>query len=215
MERKIVTVTVLQATLGIVVVVAGFAAEATKAKRSQVRLVYYGHVPECHYPSSPAVGLAIAGAVALVLARTIVNSTTADCCLCCQPLPKMPKIGLVCMVITWITYFIAVVLFFVGAQLSLINSVQTDINGALYCYYAMSGLFSAAGIMGLMSVLLGLIYYFLYTLAQRREAAEKLCVGLELKKLTIPDGKKPPTISVGMKPQVSSQKHLDSSLLLV
>ncbi|MFS7927428.1 hypothetical protein Hanom_Chr04g00308991 [Helianthus anomalus] len=71
----------------------------------------------------------------------------------------------------------------------------------------MSGLFSAAGIMGLMSVLIGLIYYFLYTLAQRRAAAEELLVDLELKKLTIVDGKKPPTISVGMKPQVSSQKY--------
>ncbi|MFS7927431.1 hypothetical protein Hanom_Chr04g00309021 [Helianthus anomalus] len=60
--------------------------------------------------------------------------------------------------------------------------------------------------MGLMSVLLGIIYYFLHVLTLHR-ATLKVCVDLELKKPTIADGKKPLTISNGMKPQVPSQKQ--------
>ncbi|MFS7927432.1 hypothetical protein Hanom_Chr04g00309031 [Helianthus anomalus] len=70
-------------------------------QKSQIRLVYYGLVPECHYPSSPSMGLAIAAVVVLMLTRSIVNSITGDIRSCCQPLPNMHKIGQVCIVIPW------------------------------------------------------------------------------------------------------------------
>ncbi|KAM0069866.1 hypothetical protein Hdeb2414_s0001g00006601 [Helianthus debilis subsp. tardiflorus] len=73
-------------------------------QRSQITVEYYGLEPiepKCHYPSSPAMGLAIAATVALLLARTIITSTTGGCCSCCKPLPSMPKFGRVCIVISW------------------------------------------------------------------------------------------------------------------
>ncbi|KAJ0716417.1 putative modifying wall lignin-1/2 [Helianthus annuus] len=78
-----------------------------------------------------------------------------------------------------ITSFIAVILFIAGAKLSTQHSVEMD-NGWYYCYTVRPGVFSAASIKGFMSVLLGLVCYFLYVLARRR-AAEK-GVDLELEK---------------------------------
>ncbi|XP_076886792.1 uncharacterized protein LOC143536755 [Bidens hawaiensis] len=200
MRCKTILVGILVATLGIAVAVAGFAAEATRVKRSQLKLVFDGLEPECEYPSSPAMGLAIAATMALVLARVIITSATVGCCSCCIPTPNGPIFGRVCIVISWITSSIAVILFIAGAKLSSQKDVKTDTDGVYYCYTIKPGVFSAAGIIGLVSVLLGLIYYFLYVL-DRSRAAKKPEVDLELEKQQVIDGNKP-TISDGTKPQM-------------
>ncbi|MFS7927434.1 hypothetical protein Hanom_Chr04g00309051 [Helianthus anomalus] len=92
-----------------------------------------------------------------------------------------------------------------SAKLSSQNTVKGNINDAYYCYILNPGVFSAAGIVGLVSVLFSLIYYILYVFDQHR-AAKKSEVDLELEKPPVTDVKKP-TISDGMKPQVPSQKH--------
>ncbi|KAK1419098.1 hypothetical protein QVD17_28256 [Tagetes erecta] len=213
MESKTILISIVLAALGIAAAVAGFAAEATKVKRSQLKVVYVGLEPVCEYPSSPAMGLAIAATVALVIARTIITSTTGGCCSCCQPIPNAPKFARVSIVISWITSSIAVILFIAGAKLSSEKGVELESNGVYYCYTVKPGVFSAAGIMGLVSVLLGLVYYFIYVLAQAR-AANKSRADLELEKPPVTDGKKPsitdgqkPTINDGLKPQVPLQKH--------
>ncbi|KAK9067996.1 hypothetical protein SSX86_012107 [Deinandra increscens subsp. villosa] len=190
MEIKTVLVSVFVAALGIAVAVAGFRAEATKVKKNEPTLVWVGLEPECEYPSSPAMGLAIAATVVLVIARAIITSTTGGCCSCCvRSIPNGPKknCGRVCIVISWITSSIAVILFLVGAKLSSQNSAATMIDGEYVCYTVRSGLFSAAGIIGLVSMLLGLVYYHIYVLG--RSGAPD--ADLELEGQTITDGKKP------------------------
>lgn len=82
--------------------------------------------------------------------------------------------------------------------------MKRDSDGVYYCYTIKPGVFSAAGIIGLVSVLLGLVYYFLYVW-DRSHAAKKPALDLELEKQAVTDGKKP-TISDGSTPQVPSQK---------
>ncbi|KAD2145555.1 hypothetical protein R6Q59_015363 [Mikania micrantha] len=214
MEIKTTTVSVLVAALGIGAAIAGFVAEATKVKRSQLKVVYVGLEPVCEYPSSPAMGLAIAATVALVIARAIITSTTGGCCSCCQPIPKGPKMfARLCIVISWITSSIAVILFLAGAKLSSQKGVERESNGDYYCYTIKPGVFAGAGIIGLVSVLLGLVYYLLYV-SGRNGATEKASEDLELEKPSIAQGKnltmtddKKPSVTDGMKPQVSLEKH--------
>ncbi|XP_076932494.1 uncharacterized protein LOC143598059 [Bidens hawaiensis] len=198
MRCKTILVGILVASLGIAVAVAGFGAEATRVKRSQLKLVFDGLEPECEYPSSPAMGLAIAATMALLLARVIITSATVGCCSCCIPTPNAHIFGRVCIVISWITSSIAVVLFIAGAKLISQKDVKRDTDGVYYCYTIKPGVFSAAGIIGLLSVLLGLVYYFLYVW-DRSSAAKEPALNLELEKQAVTDGKKP-TISDGSTP---------------
>ncbi|KAJ0716423.1 putative modifying wall lignin-1/2 [Helianthus annuus] len=145
---------------------------------------------ECDdYSSSPVVGIAIAAIVALVIARTIITATTGGCCMCCRT-PNISTFARVCIVISWITSSIAVILFIVGAKVSGEKGGEIDVNGVYNCYTLRPGVFRAAGIIGLVSVLLGLVYYLLYVLARSR-AAEKSGVDLELEKPPVTDFKEP------------------------
>ncbi|KAF5774875.1 putative modifying wall lignin-1/2 [Helianthus annuus] len=167
--------------------------------------INYGLRPFCDYPSSPAVGLAIAGAIALVLARIIITVTTDGCCSCYQRTPNEPICAQFFLIISWITSSIALILFIAGAKLISQNTAKGSINDGYHCYILNPGVFSAAGIVGVVSVLFSLVYYILYVFDQHR-AAKKSEVDLELEKPPVTDVKKP-TISDGMKPQVPSQKH--------
>ncbi|MFS7888507.1 putative modifying wall lignin-1/2 [Helianthus anomalus] len=190
MEIKTVLVSLVLAALGIAVALAGFAAEALKPKKSQLKVVYHGLDHECDYPSSPVMRIAIAAVVALVIARTIITATTGGCCSCCRPIPSASKFARLCIRISWFMSIVAVILFIVGAILSGEKGVEIDVNDVFYCYTLRPGVFGAAGIIGLVSVLLGLVYYFVYLLARSR-AAEKSGVDLELEKPHVTDVKKP------------------------
>ncbi|KAI3691728.1 hypothetical protein L6452_31530 [Arctium lappa] len=213
MARKTILVSILLVVLGVAAVVAGFAAEATRVKKSDIKVEYYGgYAPTCEYPSSPAMGLALAATAALVLARIIVTSITGGCCSCCRTI-NLPKLARVCIIVSWITSFVAIVLFLGGAKLSSKKGVEMEADGVYYCYTVRPGIFLGAGIMGLVGVLLALVYYHLY-ISAANNATETSGVELELeappindvKKPQISDGKKPP-ITDGKRPPMPLQKR--------
>ncbi|PWA62851.1 hypothetical protein CTI12_AA358450 [Artemisia annua] len=127
MERKTITVCIIVVVLGVAAAIAGFAAESTKVKRSQITVVYVGYIPDCEYPSSPSMGLALAATVAIVLARAVITSATGGCCSCCQSI-SLSILARICIVISWITSFVAIVLFLQGARLSSMRGAERGID---------------------------------------------------------------------------------------
>ncbi|PWA34241.1 hypothetical protein CTI12_AA621020 [Artemisia annua] len=112
-----------------------------------------------------------------------------------------------------ITSFVAIVLFLQGARLSSMRGAERGIDGEYHCYTVRPGIFSGAGIMGLVSVLLAIVYYINYASA-KHGAAKTSEVDLELEAPSTMDGKKPPItdamkppITDAMKPPVPMQKH--------
>ncbi|KAI3828849.1 hypothetical protein L1987_02959 [Smallanthus sonchifolius] len=96
---------------------------------SQLKVIYVGFEPVCEYPSSPAMGLAIAATVALVIALAIITSATAvvvRVAILSLTDPNFP--------ISWITSITVVIMFLAGAKLSSLKGVEEDINGVYYCY---------------------------------------------------------------------------------
>ncbi|KAG7973901.1 hypothetical protein I3843_06G019200 [Carya illinoinensis] len=69
--------------LGMVSFAAGFAAEFTRVKASQVRITRFSG---CVYPSSPAMVLGLVAAVALLMAQIIINVSAG--CGCCKRSPR-------------------------------------------------------------------------------------------------------------------------------
>ncbi|KAI3681994.1 hypothetical protein L2E82_50304 [Cichorium intybus] len=197
MESKTITVCVIVGILGLAAAIAGFAAEATKVKKSQGRVVDDGYERYCEYPSSPAMGFAIGATVALVLARAIITSASGGCCSCCQTIPNLPAFARVCVVISWITTSVAVILFIAGAKLSTQKSLEMEVNGVYYCYTIRPGVFVGAGVMGLVGVLLAIAYYLFYVSA-KNGTAKASGVERELEAPPVTDVKKPP---------VASRKH--------
>ncbi|MFS7924074.1 hypothetical protein Hanom_Chr03g00268361 [Helianthus anomalus] len=80
MKGKVVAMSAIVAVLGIISAVAGFVAEATKVKLSEVRIEQFS----CVYPSSPALGLGILAAIFALITR-IVLLVLVGCCCCCRP----------------------------------------------------------------------------------------------------------------------------------
>ncbi|KAL5568165.1 hypothetical protein UlMin_024740, partial [Ulmus minor] len=75
MEKKVLLV----GFLGLLSAAAGFGAETTKIKASQVEFVY---TTQCVYPRSPAKALGLVAAIALMVAKIIINASTG--CFCCK-----------------------------------------------------------------------------------------------------------------------------------
>ncbi|CAI9291228.1 unnamed protein product [Lactuca saligna] len=80
-------------------------------------------------------GFAIGATVALVLARTIITSAGGGCCSCCRTIPDLAKLARVCIVISWITSSVAVILFIAGAKLSTQKEVAMDVNGVFLLWH--------------------------------------------------------------------------------
>lgn len=83
--------------------------------------------------------------------------------------------------------------------------MEKKIDGEYYCYTVRPGIFSGAGIIGLLSVLLALVYYLFYVSATNG-TTKKSGVELELEAPPITEGKKP-SINDGKKQPVPSPKH--------
>lgn len=58
---------------------------------------------ECRYPTSPALGLGLTAAIALMIAQIIVNIATG--CVCCRKGPHQSSadwtLALTCFVVSW------------------------------------------------------------------------------------------------------------------
>ncbi|RXI08162.1 hypothetical protein DVH24_022306 [Malus domestica] len=112
MERKVLLVCSAVGLLGLLSAATGFAAEGTRIKGSQVQFVSN---TQCEYPRSPALGLGVTAAVALMLAHIIVNVSTG--CICCKRSPHPTNsnwtVALFCFVFScFLPFLLLLFLFF-------------------------------------------------------------------------------------------------------
>ncbi|CAL5364703.1 unnamed protein product [Camellia sinensis] len=173
MERKVIVVCSVVGFLGLLCAVTGFAAEATRIKDQVLDMVMDYHAKRlgsqvqsdssstCNYPSSPAFGLGLTAALALMVAQIIINVTTG--CICCRRGPHQSNsnwtVALICFVVSWFTFVIAFLLLLTGAALNDQHGEETMYFGNYYCYVVKPGVFAGAAVLSLASVILGIAYY--------------------------------------------------------
>ncbi|GLT28364.1 hypothetical protein SLA2020_073370 [Shorea laevis] len=165
MERKVVVICGVVGLLGLLSAATGFAAEATRIKASAVT---FTSSTQCSYPSSPAFGLGLTAAVALLIAQIIINGSTG--CICCKRSPEPWNSNwtraLICFVTSWFTFVIAFLLLLTGAALNDEHGEETVYFGNYYCYVVKPGVFSCGALLSLASVTLGILYYLTLNLAK-------------------------------------------------
>ncbi|KAF5816168.1 putative modifying wall lignin-1/2 [Helianthus annuus] len=147
--------------LGLICAAAGFAAELTRVKSSQMKIVD----GKCVHPSNPVMGLAITAAVAMILLRVVVRVATGSGYACCRTRPDVPKLIRYCIFIAWLLSFAAVGQFIAGAHLCNRKDLQLTLAGES-CYALKPGLFSTAAIWALVSMGLTLFYYLVIASAE-------------------------------------------------
>ncbi|KAL3521746.1 hypothetical protein ACH5RR_019895 [Cinchona calisaya] len=162
MERKAVGVCCAVGFLGLLSAATGFAAEATRIKGDQVK---FSSPDVCIYPRSPAMGLGLTAAMALMIAQIIINVTTG--CICCKRGPHQGntnwKLALLCFIVSWFTFVIAFLLLLTGAALNDQHGEENMYFKYYYCYVVKPGVFAGAAVLSVASVTLGLIYYVTLT----------------------------------------------------
>ncbi|PQM41252.1 uncharacterized protein Pyn_13349 [Prunus yedoensis var. nudiflora] len=158
MERKVLLVCCAVGLLGLLSAATGFGAEKTRIKGSQVQFV---STTQCEYPRSPALGLGVTAAVALMVAQIIINVSTG--CICCKRSPQPSNsnwtVALFCFVVSWFTFVIAFLLLLTGATLNDQHDVESMYFGNYYCYVVKPGVFAGGAALSLASVVLGIVYY--------------------------------------------------------
>ncbi|WRX24502.1 DESIGUAL/Modifying wall lignin-1/2 - like 7 [Theobroma cacao] len=139
MERKAIVLCNVVGFLGILSAVTGFAAEATRIQASQVKFI---SPTQCQYPRSPALGLGLTAAVALLIAQIIINSATG------------------------FTFVIAFLLLLTGSALNDQHGEESVYFGNYYCYVVKPGVFAGGAVLALASVTLGIFYYLTVNMAK-------------------------------------------------
>ncbi|KAL3650618.1 hypothetical protein CASFOL_007021 [Castilleja foliolosa] len=168
MERKVIVVCCVVGFLGLLSAVTGFAAEAKRIKGDQVQIT---SPSECVYPGSPALGLGLTAAVALMIAQIIINVATG--CICCRKGSHQSNsswtLALICFVVSWFTFILAFLLFLTGAALNDQHSEENFYLGYYNCYVVKPGVFAGAAVLSLTSVVLGIVYYLTLTSAKKSD----------------------------------------------
>lgn len=166
MERKVVLICCIVCLLGVLSAATGFAAEGTRIKASQV--TFTSTSSQCSYPRSPALGLGLTAAVALMMAQIIINGSTG--CICCkrspQPWNSNWTKALICFIISWFTFVLAFLLLLTGAALNDQRGEESVYFGNYYCYVVKPGVFSGGAVLSLASITLGILYYLTSNLAK-------------------------------------------------
>ncbi|KAL0321665.1 UNVERIFIED_CONTAM: hypothetical protein Scaly_2462900 [Sesamum calycinum] len=125
---------------------------------------------ECVYPRSPALGLGLTAAVALMIAQMIINVATG--CVCCRKGPHQSNsnwtLALVCFIVSWFTFVVAFLLLLTGAALNDQHGEENLYLGNYYCYVVKPGVFAGAAVLSIASVILGIIYYVTLTQEKNR-----------------------------------------------
>uniref|UniRef100_A0A0E0C2H2 Uncharacterized protein n=1 Tax=Oryza meridionalis TaxID=40149 RepID=A0A0E0C2H2_9ORYZ len=154
MDKKVIIVSAVVGSLGLLSAILGFAAESTKITISDVRV----SGDECLYPQNPSLRLGLCAAVLLLLAQVTVSAIGG----CGKPrgsgIPssKTNQVdGIVFAVASWIAAVIAVVLFVEGAAWN--ANVARDT--APVCYFLKDGVFAAAAVLALAATALGVASY--------------------------------------------------------
>ncbi|MBA0680972.1 hypothetical protein Goari_012640 [Gossypium aridum] len=157
MEKKGILCFVV-ALLGIISAGAGFAAEVTRVKASQVTL----ELGECVYPRSPAPVLSLISAATLLMGQIIINFSTG--CFCCKRNNAQSQSSnwtkaLCFYIVSWITFMTAVGLLLTGAALNDRRGEQVYKDGGIYCYVIKPGVFAVGAVLSALSSIFGVFYY--------------------------------------------------------
>uniref|UniRef100_A0A2N9IAC5 Uncharacterized protein n=1 Tax=Fagus sylvatica TaxID=28930 RepID=A0A2N9IAC5_FAGSY len=160
MEGRVLVVSIVVGFLGLLSVILGFVAEATRIKVSQ--LLFDGFT--CVYPNSPATALGIVALLVIITAQIIISVLTG--CICCCKRSSKPSgsnftAAQICFVVSWITAVIAALCLMLASAFN--NSQKTTIyaDGYYECYVVKPGVFAAGAIFSLVTVVLGVISYIL------------------------------------------------------
>ncbi|TYH28751.1 hypothetical protein ES288_A02G168800v1 [Gossypium darwinii] len=166
MERKGLVLCSVVAFLGVLSAATGFAAEATRIKASEVKFV---STTQCSYPRSPALGLGLTAAAALLVAHIIINIPTG--CICCKRTSRSWNSywtkALVFYVISWFTFVIAFLLLLTGSALNDQHGEESVYFGNYYCYVVKPGVFAGGAILAIASVVFGIFYYLTLNTAKK------------------------------------------------
>ncbi|KAL5568166.1 hypothetical protein UlMin_024741 [Ulmus minor] len=151
MENKVLLISCTVGFLGLLSAAAGFGAEATRIKTSQVKSAY---PIQCVYPRSPAMALGLVAAFVLMVAKIIINASTG--CFCCkrntQPLNSNRNLTHKYIAVSWVAFVIAFILLQVGAALN--DPHRLDV-------------FAGGAILSLASVTFGILHYLSFTSAKK------------------------------------------------
>ncbi|KAL5568170.1 hypothetical protein UlMin_024745 [Ulmus minor] len=79
MEKKVLLISCAVGFLGLLSAATGFGAEGNRIKGSEVEFI---SATQCEYPRSPAMALGLTAAIALMVAKIIINASTG--CICCK-----------------------------------------------------------------------------------------------------------------------------------
>ncbi|XP_022746830.1 uncharacterized protein LOC111296674 [Durio zibethinus] len=165
MERKGLVLCSVVAFLAVLVAATGFAAEATRIKASEVKFV---STTQCSYPRSPALGLGLTAAAALLIAQIIINFATG--CICCKRNPQTWNSNwtkaLVFYVVSWFTFVIAFLLLLTGSALNDQHGEESVYFGNYYCYVVKPGVFAGGAVLAVASVIFGIFYYLSLNMAK-------------------------------------------------
>ncbi|KAJ3681607.1 hypothetical protein LUZ60_014180 [Juncus effusus] len=165
MDKNTIIVSVTVGILGLLSVLLGFAAEATRIRLSDIYLTYWG----CTHPNSPAFGMAVAAALLLLVAQIILHAFMG-CCGCCKTHQDLsatsnfmvPQTGskrtsaIIMICAGWATFFASFISFLTGA---LANTPGGQVDDK--CSTVKPGFFATASIFSLLTVGLGISAYFL------------------------------------------------------
>ncbi|EMS62838.1 hypothetical protein TRIUR3_00818 [Triticum urartu] len=116
---------------------------------------------ECIYPRSPALGLGLMSAVALMVAQAIINTVAG--CICCLPTVFfIPAYFEDFNGTLRVTFIIAFLLLLTGAALNDQRGQENMYFGS-FCYVVKPGVFSGGAVLSLASVALAIVYYVALT----------------------------------------------------
>ncbi|XP_018467977.2 protein VASCULATURE COMPLEXITY AND CONNECTIVITY isoform X1 [Raphanus sativus] len=154
-----VTMCVVLSLLGLITALTGFAAEATKTKINEVTVTTSGSL--CSYERSTAFTLGLNSAVFLIMAQIL--ASVGSGCFCCRkgPSPSRSKwiISLVCFIVSWFTFAIALLLLLSGAVLNNNHTLEATSPDPYSCYIVRTGVFSTASVLSIITIALGIVYY--------------------------------------------------------
>ncbi|KAI3756475.1 hypothetical protein L1987_56296 [Smallanthus sonchifolius] len=154
MKGKVVGACAIVAVHGIISAAAGFAAEVTRVKPSEVHIEQFS----CVYPSSPALGFGILAGI-FAIATRIVLLMLVGCCCCCRSGSTSTPLSNMFSILSWLATVVAVILLFGGAVLNNRESGQKDYDGSITCYVVKPGILAAGAVFSLLAAIFGIVVY--------------------------------------------------------
>ncbi|KAJ4784946.1 hypothetical protein LUZ62_036192 [Rhynchospora pubera] len=172
LEKNVIIVSIAVGVLGLLSVVLGFAAEATRTRVSDLYITYSDG---CVHNTSPAFGLAIGAAIIILIAQIIISVFIG--CGCCNQRGQQVAgpaqggnkrtISIIMFIISWITFVISFAMFLIGAG---IEARGTNGNIDYDCMTIIAGRFAIAAILALFTFNLSVGAYILLSSSNSTQA---------------------------------------------